>query len=171
MQTSYSSSRILLAGAPVVHRLQPARSRCCSISCRPRPGRGCPTGCALVIVFWSVREPRRVGMGLAFLLGVAMDVADASLLGQHALAYVLAGLRRVGAVAPDPVVPARAAGACRFCRCSCWSQLVQFSVRVMLTGADSAGDQLFPRAAGLATLLWPLLTFCPAAAAAPAGGP
>ena len=28
-------------------------------------------------------------MGSAFLLGVAMDVADASLMGQHALAYVM----------------------------------------------------------------------------------
>jgi rod shape-determining protein MreD len=49
-----------------------------------------PDWVALVLVFWSVREPRRVGMGAGFLLGLIMDVADASLLGQHALAYVLA---------------------------------------------------------------------------------
>lgn len=49
-----------------------------------------PDWVALVLVFWSIREPRRVGMGVAFLLGLIMDVADASLLGQHALAYVLA---------------------------------------------------------------------------------
>ncbi|MDR1708971.1 MAG: rod shape-determining protein MreD [Candidatus Accumulibacter sp.] len=48
-----------------------------------------PDWAALVLVFWSVREPRRVGMGAGFLLGLVMDVADASLLGQHALAYVL----------------------------------------------------------------------------------
>ena len=48
-----------------------------------------PDWVALVLVFWSVREPRRVGMGAGFLLGLVMDVADASLLGQHALAYVL----------------------------------------------------------------------------------
>ncbi|MDR1934431.1 MAG: rod shape-determining protein MreD [Candidatus Accumulibacter sp.] len=49
-----------------------------------------PDWVALVLVFWSVREPRRVGMGAGFLLGLVMDVADASLFGQHALAYVLA---------------------------------------------------------------------------------
>ena len=49
-----------------------------------------PDWVALVIVFWSIREPRRVGMGSGFLLGLAMDVADSSLMGQHALAYVLA---------------------------------------------------------------------------------
>ena len=43
-----------------------------------------PDWVALVLVFWSIREPRRVGMGAGFLLGVAMDVADVSLLGQHA---------------------------------------------------------------------------------------
>ena len=48
-----------------------------------------PDWVALVLIFWSIREPRRVGMGVAFLLGLIMDVADASLLGQHALAYVV----------------------------------------------------------------------------------
>jgi rod shape-determining protein MreD len=49
-----------------------------------------PDWVALVLVFWSIREPRWVGMGIGFLLGLIMDVADAGLLGQHALAYVLA---------------------------------------------------------------------------------
>ena len=49
-----------------------------------------PDWVALLIVFWSICEPRWVGMGTGFILGLAMDVADASLLGQHALAYVLA---------------------------------------------------------------------------------
>jgi len=48
-----------------------------------------PDWVALILIFWSIREPRRVGMGIAFLLGLVMDVADASLLGQHTLAYVL----------------------------------------------------------------------------------
>jgi len=48
-----------------------------------------PDWVALVLCFWSVREFRRVGMGWAFLLGLLMDVADASVLGQHGFAYVL----------------------------------------------------------------------------------
>lgn len=47
-----------------------------------------PDWVALTLVFWCVREPRYAGMGYAFTLGLAMDVADASLMGQHALAYV-----------------------------------------------------------------------------------
>jgi rod shape-determining protein MreD len=42
---------------------------------------------ALTIVFWSVYQPRRIGMALAWLLGLVMDVYSGALLGQHALAY------------------------------------------------------------------------------------
>jgi rod shape-determining protein MreD len=42
---------------------------------------------AVVLVFWSVHQPQRVGIGAAFLFGIFMDVHQASLLGQHALAY------------------------------------------------------------------------------------
>lgn len=60
---------------------------------------GVPDWVALVLTFWCVHQPLKVGMSAAFLLGLAMDVADASVMGQHALAYVLlafvaAGLSR-----------------------------------------------------------------------------
>ena len=42
----------------------------------------------LLLVFWSVHQPSRVGMGAAFAFGLVMDVQQAGLLGQHALAYV-----------------------------------------------------------------------------------
>jgi rod shape-determining protein MreD len=42
---------------------------------------------AVVLVFWSVHQPLRIGMGVAFALGLCMDVSQSALLGQHALAY------------------------------------------------------------------------------------
>lgn len=48
-----------------------------------------PDWVMLVVLFWSVRAPLTVGTGTAFLLGILMDVVDGSLMGQHALAYVL----------------------------------------------------------------------------------
>jgi rod shape-determining protein MreD len=42
---------------------------------------------ALVLVFWTVHQPLRVSIGAAFVFGLAMDVHQAALLGQHALAY------------------------------------------------------------------------------------
>lgn len=47
-----------------------------------------PDVLALVLVFWTVYQPRRVGMLTAFVLGLAVDVHESALLGQNALAYI-----------------------------------------------------------------------------------
>ncbi len=44
---------------------------------------------ALTLVFWTVHQPRRIGIGTAFLFGLLIDVHDGALLGQHALGYTL----------------------------------------------------------------------------------
>ncbi len=44
---------------------------------------------ALVLVFWSVHQPLRVGIGVAFVFGLGMDVHQSGLLGAHALAYAM----------------------------------------------------------------------------------
>ena len=44
---------------------------------------------ALVLVFWSVHQPLRVGIGVAFVFGLGMDVHQSGLLGAHALAYAV----------------------------------------------------------------------------------
>ena len=48
-----------------------------------------PDMVALVLVFWNVHQSRRVGVGVAFLFGLVMDVHASAVLGQHALAYTL----------------------------------------------------------------------------------
>ena len=50
---------------------------------------GVPDFVALVLVFWGIHQPRRVGIGIAFCMGLLMDVNDATLLGENALAYTL----------------------------------------------------------------------------------
>ncbi len=44
----------------------------------------------VVLIFWTLNEPRSVGQGIAFAVGLMMDVSDSMLLGQHAFAYVVA---------------------------------------------------------------------------------
>ena len=46
-----------------------------------------PDFVALVLLYWCIREPRFVGVGIAWCIGLLMDVGDATLFGQHALAY------------------------------------------------------------------------------------
>lgn len=46
-----------------------------------------PDVLALTLVYWCVRQPQSVGMTIAFLCGILMDVAHGSVLGQQSLAY------------------------------------------------------------------------------------
>lgn len=44
---------------------------------------------AVVLVFWAVHQPRRIGLVTAFVLGLLLDVHQGARLGQHALAYTV----------------------------------------------------------------------------------
>ena len=48
-----------------------------------------PDFVALVLCFWCIRQPRLVGLGAAWTLGLLTDAGNGVLLGQHALAYSL----------------------------------------------------------------------------------
>lgn len=46
-----------------------------------------PDFVALVVLYWCIEQPRKVGFVSAWMMGLFMDVADGTLFGQHALAY------------------------------------------------------------------------------------
>ena len=48
---------------------------------------GVPDLTAAVLAFWCIHQPRRVGIGIAWTLGLLLDVGNGALLGQHALGY------------------------------------------------------------------------------------
>lgn len=48
-----------------------------------------PDFVALVLLFWAIREPRKLGFAAAWVAGLMMDVGDGVILGQHAFGYVL----------------------------------------------------------------------------------
>ena len=48
-----------------------------------------PDFLALVMLYWCIQEPRFAGVGVAWFVGLLMDVGDATLFGQHALAYAV----------------------------------------------------------------------------------
>jgi rod shape-determining protein MreD len=50
-----------------------------------------PDFLAVVLVFWTVHQPRRIGIGISFVFGIFMDVHQGSMLGQHAMAYTVLG--------------------------------------------------------------------------------
>ncbi len=48
-----------------------------------------PDFVAMVIAFWCVHQPRRVGLGVAWSVGLLADAGNGVLLGQHALSYAI----------------------------------------------------------------------------------
>lgn len=48
-----------------------------------------PFWLALVLVYWLLEAPERVGLGTAFVLGVAADLVFGTLLGEHALRLIV----------------------------------------------------------------------------------
>jgi rod shape-determining protein MreD len=88
IQPTHSSRRILLPARGWFIAL----SLCAALALNLIPfGRlpGIPDWLALVLAFWCIHQPLKVGMAAGFVFGLVMDVANASVMGQHALAYVL----------------------------------------------------------------------------------
>ena len=48
-----------------------------------------PDFVAVVMLYWCTHKPLRFGIGLSWAVGILADVADASLFGEHALAYTV----------------------------------------------------------------------------------
>lgn len=48
-----------------------------------------PDFAALVLLYWCTHKPHRIGIGIAWTVGIIADVADSSLFGQHAMSYSL----------------------------------------------------------------------------------
>lgn len=115
-----------------------------------------PDFVALIVLYWCVHEPRKIGFLAAWSLGLLMDIADGSLFGQHALAYIIlayAGMvlhRRVQRFSMGPqvlhVIPLLL-----------FTDLVVLLVRA-ISGADFPGFAYF-LGSFTGAALWPALTF------------
>lgn len=114
-----------------------------------------PDFVALVVLYWVIEQPRRVGFTAAFVLGLFMDVAEGALLGQHSLSYSIlafAGIalnRRVRRFSLTSqvahVIPLLLV-----------NDLIVLGVR-MLAGADFPGYRYFV-GSFIAGALWPLMS-------------
>jgi rod shape-determining protein MreD len=115
-----------------------------------------PEFIALVLLYWCTWAPRSIGVSAGFLLGLVMDVANGSVLGQHALAYTLLAFgadyfrRRVVSL---PMWQQMVFVALLLELCA-W---VVFLVR-MMSGGTLSGVAYFI-VPPLSALLWPLMQF------------
>jgi rod shape-determining protein MreD len=119
---------------------------------------GVPDFVALVLVFWSIHQPRKVGIGVAFAMGLLMDVHDSINLGENALAYTLLSYfaitihRRVLWFHPLTqslhVLPL-----------FLFVQLVQMAVRLLVSSNAQFPGWLYFSESVVTTLLWPVATW------------
>ncbi|PLZ02338.1 rod shape-determining protein MreD [Burkholderia sp. WAC0059] len=116
---------------------------------------GVPDFVALVLLFWNIHQPRKVGMGIAFMLGLLMDVHDASLLGEHALAYTLLSY---GAITIHRRVLWLSLGLQTFAILPLLvgSQLVPFVIRLVMGAAFPGWSYLV--SGFVAAALWPIVS-------------
>lgn len=116
---------------------------------------GIPDFVALVLVFWSIHQPRKVGIGIAFMMGLLMDVHDATLLGQNALSYTL--LSYFAIMIHRRVLWFKVwTQAAHVLPLLMLMQTVQLVVRVMVSGMFPGW--LYFMESVLAALLWPVVT-------------
>lgn len=48
-----------------------------------------PEWVALTLLYWCLTQPQRIGVGIGWFLGIALDVLRGALIGQHALALAV----------------------------------------------------------------------------------
>jgi rod shape-determining protein MreD len=115
-----------------------------------------PDFLALTLAFWSLHQPQRIGMSAAFAFGLAMDVHQTTLLGQHALCYTLVCFamfslhRRVMWFKP-------AAQALQLLPLFAAMHLLELSLRLLFGSAWPHWQLIF--APLLEMIFWPVATF------------
>ena len=110
---------------------------------------------ALVIVFWSVHQPARIGIGAAFVFGLLMDVHQASMLGQHALSYTTLGFFAImihRRLLWFPVI----SQALQVLPLFALSHLIELAIRMIVGGVFPGWSLL--AAPAIEAALWPLVS-------------
>jgi len=48
-----------------------------------------PAWVLMILIYWSMTVPYRVGVGIAWIMGIIVDLLNGTLLGEHALAFTV----------------------------------------------------------------------------------
>ena len=115
-----------------------------------------PDFVALLVLYWCIEQPRRVGFGVAFTLGLLMDVADGAFFGQHALAYSILAYAAIALHVRVRQFPPLAQ-VIHVIPLLLVNDLVVLAIR-MLAGADFPGYRYFLGSL-VAGLFWPVISF------------
>jgi rod shape-determining protein MreD len=116
---------------------------------------GVPDFVALALVFWNIHQPRKVGISVAFMMGLLMDVNEATLLGENALAYTLLFYFAIMIHRRVLWFPLRTQ-ALHVLPLMLLAQAVQLVVQLMVTGKSP--DWFYFSESLVSALLWPVVS-------------
>ncbi|MBV8625617.1 MAG: rod shape-determining protein MreD [Herbaspirillum sp.] len=116
---------------------------------------GVPDFVALALVFWNIHQPRKVGISVAFMMGLLMDVNEATLLGENALAYTLLSYFAIMIHRRVLWFPLRTQ-ALHVLPLMLLAQAVQLVVQLMVTGKSP--DWFYFSESLVSALLWPVVS-------------
>ena len=114
-----------------------------------------PDVLALALVFWTLHQPLRIGVGIAFMFGLAMDVHQGALLGQHALAYTALCFFAI-TISRRLLWYSIPSQALQIFPLLVGAHALQFAVRLM--AGNSFPGWSFALAPVIEALLWPVIT-------------
>jgi rod shape-determining protein MreD len=116
---------------------------------------GVPDFVALALVFWNIHQPRKVGISVAFLMGLLMDVNEATLLGENALAYTLLSYFAIMIHRRVLWFPLRTQ-ALHVLPLLLLAQAVQLVIQLLVTGKSP--DWFYFSESVVSALLWPVVS-------------
>lgn len=111
-----------------------------------------PDWVAMILVYWVIALPHRVGLFSAWVIGIAMDVLLGNFIGQHALSYVILAYIAVNLYQRLRMFSVWQQALVVFAMLGL-NQLINFWVESIAGLADWSLWYLFPAFSG--ALLWP----------------
>jgi rod shape-determining protein MreD len=115
---------------------------------------GRPEWVALVLIYWCIALPERVGIATALLLGIGLDVLEGALLGQHAFSLVVVSLLSLVLYQRLRVYSLSQQSGVVFVLAGIHQLVCQWVQNLQGVGADSL---LFLLPAVTSALLWPVI--------------
>jgi rod shape-determining protein MreD len=113
-----------------------------------------PDWVGLVLIYWCIAAPERVGVGTGFLVGIVLDTLYGSILGLHALAKSLIGFIAVKMHLKMRMFP-RWQQAVAVCVLLLLNQLLVLWIRGMVGKAPASFSYWTPSIVGM--VVWPWL--------------
>ena len=118
-----------------------------------------PLWVLLVLMAWLLEAPQQVGLGVALVMGIALDLLQGTLLGEHALALIMVAIVVSHLRARLRMFPLLQQGLCVFCFALLYLFII-YTIQGMMDGLPDHLFLLYWVAAMTSLLIWPWVIAC-----------